>query len=81
VAVEINGQPDRLDLDDDWARRAKGAGVTLTIATDAHAVQQLGLTRYGVAVARRAWPEPRDVLNALPLPRLLARRARRRAAA
>jgi DNA polymerase (family 10) len=55
--------------------------VSLTIDTDAPAAQQLGLMRYGVAVARRAWLEPRDLLNALPLPRLLARLARRRAAA
>jgi DNA polymerase (family 10) len=81
VAVEINSQPDRLDLDDAWARHAKAAGVTLAIDTDAHAVPQLALMRYGVAVARRAWLEPGDVLNALPLPQLLARLARRRAAA
>lgn len=81
VAVEINGQPNRLDLDDAWARRAKAAGVALTIDTDAHSVQQLEHLRYGVAVARRAWLEPADVLNTLPLPRLLDRLARHRAAA
>jgi len=81
VAVEINAQPDRLDLDDVWTRRAKELGVTLTIDSDAHSVDQLGFMRYGVAVARRGWLEKGDVLNCLPLQRLLARLSRRRKAA
>jgi DNA polymerase (family 10) len=79
--VEINAQPDRLDLDDVWTRRAKELGVTLTIDSDAHSVDQLGFMRYGVAVARRGWLEKGDVLNCLPLQRLLARLSRRRKAA
>ena len=66
VAIEINSQPDRLDLDDIWARRAKESGVPLVIVTDAHAASQLGLMRYGVSVARRAWLEPTDVRNTRP---------------
>ena len=53
VALEINGQPSRLDLDDVWARRAAQAGATLVIGTDAHAPDQLDHLRYGLSVARR----------------------------
>jgi DNA polymerase (family 10) len=73
VAVEINAFPDRLDLDDVWARRAKELGAMLCISTDAHAPDQLDVMRYGVAVARRGWVEKEGVLNALPLDDLLER--------
>jgi DNA polymerase (family X) len=63
VAMEINGQPDRLDLDDVRARQAKASGVTLVIASDAHAPSGFGQLRWGVTVARRAWLTPADVLN------------------
>ncbi len=73
VALEINAFPDRLDLDDVWARRAKERGAMLCISTDAHAPDQISFMRYGVAVARRGWLEKSDVLNALPLELLLKR--------
>ncbi len=76
VAVEINAYPDRLDLKDVHARRAKELGVKLLINTDAHAADQLALMRFGVATARRGWIEAGDVLNTLPLPQL-RRRLRR----
>ncbi|MGQ9676052.1 MAG: DNA polymerase/3'-5' exonuclease PolX [Chloroflexota bacterium] len=63
TALEINSSPNRLDLDDIWSRRAKELGVNLVINTDAHAPAQLAFMRYGVAVARRGWLEPRNVLN------------------
>lgn len=66
VALEINGQPDRLDLDDVLARRARAMGVRLTIASDAHSPAALGQLRWAVASARRAWLEAPDVLNTLP---------------
>jgi DNA polymerase (family 10) len=66
VAVEINASPSRLDLNDLHARRAKDLGIPITISTDAHTIPQLDDMRYGVAVARRAWIEPSDVLNTLP---------------
>lgn len=81
VALEINSQPDRLDLDDVWARRAKDMGVMLTIDTDAHSTGHLALMRYGLGVARRGWLEARNVLNTLPLAELLVRLRRHRAAA
>jgi DNA polymerase (family 10) len=63
VAMEINSQVDRLDLDEIHARRARERGVRLVITSDAHSPAALGVTRWGVAVARRAWLEPDDVLN------------------
>jgi DNA polymerase (family 10) len=78
VALEIDGQPDRLDLNDVWARRAQDDGALLSCDSDAHSARQLELVRYAVATARRGWVEPRSVLNALPLERLLSHLARRR---
>jgi DNA polymerase (family 10) len=63
VALEINSQPDRLDLDDILARRARDRGIKLVIDSDAHSPAALGNLRWGVTVARRAWLEPGDVLN------------------
>jgi DNA polymerase (family 10) len=69
VALEINSQAHRLDLDEHHARLARDRGVKLSINSDAHSPAALGLTRWGVAVARRAWLAPGDVLNTLPLDR------------
>ncbi len=80
-ALEINAYPLRLDLSDAWARAAKRHGVPLAISTDAHVLDQLDFMEYGVAVARRAWLSPGDVLNTLSLRDLEKRLAamRRRA--
>jgi DNA polymerase (family 10) len=67
VAMEINAQIDRLDLDDVLARRARDAGVRIVISTDAHSATALGGLRWGVTVARRAWLTPDDVLNTRPV--------------
>lgn len=77
VALEINAQPERLDLNDVQARAAHEAGVPLVISTDAHRVDELGCMRYGVDQARRAWCEAKHVLNTLPLDRLRAALRRR----
>ena len=77
VMLEINAQPDRLDLDDVQARMARDAGVKLVINSDAHRIPELDCMRYGVGQARRAWCEAGDVANTLGLPalrKLLARR-------
>ncbi len=66
-ALEINAYPLRLDLSDTWARAANRRGVPLVISTDAHVLDQLGYMTYGVAIARRAWLSPGDVLNTLSL--------------
>jgi DNA polymerase (family 10) len=63
VAMEINAQIERLDLDEDHARQARDAGVRLTISSDAHSTHGLSALRWGVAVARRAGLLPGDVLN------------------
>jgi len=70
VALEINAQPERLDLDDVQARAAHEGGARLVISTDAHRVEELACMRYGVDQARRGWCEPRHVLNALPIAKL-----------
>ena len=69
--MEINAMPDRLDLKDIHAHRARELGVKLAIGTDAHSVAHLGLMRFGVGAARRAWCQPQHVLNTLPLAKLL----------
>jgi DNA polymerase (family 10) len=69
--LEVNSQPDRLDLDDLACRRAKEARVLLAISSDAHGIHELDYLRWGVDQARRGWLEPRDVVNTRPLPELL----------
>ena len=72
VVVECNAAPDRLDLKDAYLRMAKDRGVRVVISTDAHSIKNLELMRYGVQMARRGWIEKKDVLNALPLEKMLA---------
>jgi len=72
IAIEINAQPKRLDIDDTGARLALDQGCRLSINTDAHSVGNLELGRHGIAQARRAWAGPGDVLNTLPARRLRA---------
>jgi DNA polymerase (family X) len=67
VALEINAQVDRLDLDDLHARRAREAGARIVISSDAHSTGGLGALRWGVTIARRAWLTPEDVLNTRPV--------------
>ena len=61
--LEIDGEPDRLDLDEVWARRAMEEGVKLVVDSDAHSVGQLDNLGYGVTIARKAWLERDDVIN------------------
>ena len=63
MALEINCQVDRLDLNDAHARLARERGVPLVISTDAHSVRALDNQRWGIHVARRAWATAADVLN------------------
>jgi DNA polymerase (family 10) len=69
--LEVNGTPDRLDLDDVYIRRAVEMGVKLAIDSDAHNLYGLDSLEFGVAMARRGWAEPKDVVNTLPLEELL----------
>jgi DNA polymerase (family 10) len=66
VALEINSQVDRLDLNDIHAKLARDRGVRLVISTDAHSRTAFGRLRWGVLMARRAWLQPADVLNTRP---------------
>ncbi|MFW6143842.1 MAG: DNA polymerase/3'-5' exonuclease PolX [Patescibacteria group bacterium] len=65
--LEINAQPDRLDLDDAYAKMAKEMGIMLSISTDAHSLEELDFLKYGVWQARRGWLEKENVLNTRPL--------------
>jgi DNA polymerase (family 10) len=68
--LEINGNPDRRDLDDVHARAAACAGVQIVIDSDAHRVATLENMRWGVATARRGWLTTQDVANTRPLSEL-----------
>jgi DNA polymerase (family 10) len=71
-AVELNGSPDRLDLSSAHLRQAKDLGVPVAVNSDAHTLEQLiGYRELGIGTARRGWLEADDVLNTLPLGRLL----------
>jgi DNA polymerase (family X) len=77
VALEINADPHRLDLDWHHARRARDHGVRLSIGADAHSLTGIANVSYGIDVARKAWLGPDDVLNARPLEEFLAGASRR----
>jgi DNA polymerase (family X) len=61
--LEINSQPDRLDLNDQHIRRAKELGVKLAVSTDAHSMNSFEYIKYGVAQARRGWMTSEDIIN------------------
>jgi DNA polymerase (family 10) len=67
AAVEVNGDPHRLDMVPRWLREARRRGIRFVISTDAHSTSQLRNVRYGVAMARRGWVRRGEVLNALPV--------------
>jgi DNA polymerase (family 10) len=64
VAIELNADPKRLDLDWRHLRRAKALGATIEIGPDAHSPAGLDVMEIGVGIARKAWLEPGDILNA-----------------
>jgi DNA polymerase (family 10) len=72
TALEIDGQPSRLDLPSPLARRAKEFGVTFTCDSDAHGAGQLENVAYAVGQARRGWITAEEVLNTRPLEEVLA---------
>ncbi|MBA2534748.1 MAG: hypothetical protein H0V21_07035 [Rubrobacter sp.] len=67
TALELNAYVDRLDLAVPYVREAVGAGVSITIDTDAHDERALSYMKYGISQARRAWVEKGSVINCLPL--------------
>ncbi|HKQ09377.1 MAG TPA: DNA polymerase/3'-5' exonuclease PolX [Blastocatellia bacterium] len=80
VRLELNSSPYRLDLNSYWLRVARQAGVGFVISTDAHQTRGFEAMRYGIATARRAWLTKDDVLNTLPLSKLLAELERKKRA-
>jgi DNA polymerase (family 10) len=65
AAIEINGDPHRLDLPPRWIRAARERGIRFVVSTDAHSIAELENYRYGVAMARRGWVPRGEVVNAL----------------
>jgi len=80
VALEINADPHRLDLDWRLARRARERGAAISIGADAHSAAGIANVEYGVSMARKAWLGAGDILNALPVDGFLAHAGTRRAA-
>lgn len=71
--LEIDAYPDRLDLRDEYIKKCVQAGVLLAIDSDAHAPEHFALLQFGVAQARRGWATASDVINTLPLAKVLAK--------
>lgn len=65
AAIEINGDPYRLDLEPRWVREARKRKIKFVISTDAHSVKAMNNIKYGVAMARRGWVQRKEVLNTL----------------
>lgn len=65
VAIEINGNPHRLDMEPRWVRAARRRGIRFTLSVDAHSTGELQNLRWAVDMARRGWLAPPDVLNTL----------------
>jgi DNA polymerase (family 10) len=65
AAIEINGDPYRLDLEPRWVREARKRKIKFVVSTDAHSVKAMTNLKYGVAMARRGWVTRKEVLNTL----------------
>lgn len=71
VALEINGSPPRMDLNDVHVKMAKDLGAKFVISTDSHHSSQREFLRYGIAIARRGWLTKENVLNTMPLDKMM----------
>jgi DNA polymerase (family 10) len=78
VALEINADPHRLDLDWRVLRRARAGGAMISIGADAHSTAGIGNVEYGVGMARKGWLGPDDILNARTVEDFTAYARRRR---
>jgi len=65
VAIELNGDPHRLDMEPHWQRQARARGIPFVVSTDAHSIGQFANLGYGVSLARRGWVTRGETLNAL----------------
>jgi DNA polymerase (family 10) len=77
IALEMNADPHRLDLDWRILRRARDRGIMVSIGADAHSVATLRHVDHGIGIARKGWLTPANVLNALPLEEFLSVAGRR----
>ena len=73
TALEINASPERMDLNDIYAKSAGEKNVQLSLGTDAHQLAALDDMSYGISIARRGWLEKKDILNTLSLSELIFR--------
>ncbi|HXG93760.1 MAG TPA: DNA polymerase/3'-5' exonuclease PolX [Blastocatellia bacterium] len=80
VRMELNSSPYRLDLNSYWLGVAKQMGVGVVISTDSHTTRGFQMMQYGIMTARRAWLTRDDVLNTLPVQKLIAEIERKKAA-
>jgi DNA polymerase (family 10) len=71
IALEINANPHRLDLEAQYARRATEMGIPLCIDTDAHRGPEMDLMSYGITTARRGWVQANGVINTWPVERFV----------
>lgn len=65
-AIEVNGDPHRLDMEPRWLRRARARKIPFVLTTDAHSIEAMGQLRWAALTARRGWVTKDEVLNALP---------------
>ncbi len=65
AAIEVNGDPYRLDMEPRWLREARKRKIKFVISTDAHSVSAMNNLKYGVGIARRGWVQRKEVLNTL----------------
>jgi len=72
VALELNGQAERMDLGDVHVRLARELGARFVVSSDAHSIDSFNNVRWSVRMARRGWLTPADVLNTYPLDTLRA---------
>lgn len=70
TVLEIDAYPDRLDIKDEYVRRCVGAGVMMSVDSDAHSVQHFKYLEIGIAQARRGWATKGDIINAWPLEKM-----------
>lgn len=71
TVLEIDADPARLDLKDEYIRMAVDEGVRLAVDSDAHHTDEFGWLRYGIAQARRGWAEKKDIVNTRPWRQML----------
>jgi DNA polymerase (family 10) len=71
TVLEVDAYPDRLDLKDEYIRKAVEAGVKLVIDSDAHSINHIRFLEFGIAQARRGWAKKKDVINTRPLKEFL----------